>query len=268
MSIVAQVKFVQGATIGVAGRALAGVAGTNVVASNGSNSDVVRWKWTTISVPGGSVVPEGVISDGPTSTMIFLPDVAGGYHVELEAFDINGNSATDRRVFQVPEASGRFIPPFDSEAAALNFGGQLKGWHPYLEAYLRQVDAGTGTENSTYETGVIPYQTPDATPVDVKTFAIPSNSTLTVDVEVRCIPADNSKSKIFNIRASFHNDNGVVTAGTPVNTLGPEELVAALAASVSITNTGTTGKITITGVAAVVQWRIDYQITVLQTPPP
>lgn len=250
MAIVAQIKFVQGMTIGVAGRALAGTAGSNVVASNGDDSDVVRWKWTMISAPGGSVVPEGVISDGPTTTMTFLPDVAGGYHVELQAFDVDGNSSIDRRVFQVPEASGDYIPPFQAEAPAMNFGGQLKGWHPYLEALLRKVGSGFRTANGdvVQAAAEIASLATGNTATIGSTFSLAANRTYIVDVEVVVQTDGPSKSRVFNERRVFRTAGGVVSANAQAPTTGPEDNPpgAGPASSVAIAFTGTTGRIDVT----------------------
>ena len=147
MSVSAAIKFVQGANVGTAGIALfADLAqGSAVTASNGDNSQVVRWTWTMLGAPGGSSVPVGLMSDGSFPTASFNWDVAGGYHLELITTDINGNQAKDRRVFGVLEASGLFIPPFDAEAPALNFAGQPFGWHPSMEGHLRSIHPATVT---------------------------------------------------------------------------------------------------------------------------
>lgn len=146
MAIAAAIKFVQGATIGTAGQALYGVLTTPVTVSNGNNSNVQRWKWTMVAVPPGSTVAEGVMADGPFNSVQFIPDVRGGYHVELIVFDAAGNQKKDRKVFQVPETSGLSIPPFDANAAALNFAGQLDGWElmvrPFLSTWGMQLEFG------------------------------------------------------------------------------------------------------------------------------
>lgn len=74
------------------------------------------------------------------SGLIFTPDVRGPYHVDLEIRDVSGNRRVDRKVFLVPETSGFPIPPFDAVASAMNFGGQLRGWAPALETWLRAVE--------------------------------------------------------------------------------------------------------------------------------
>jgi hypothetical protein len=146
MAVSAAIKFVQGANVGVPGISLIynPATGHTVVASNGDDSNVIRWTWKMLATPGASAVPIGIISDGSFPTATFTWDVSGCYHLELVTTDINGNQAKDRRVFGVTETTGRLIPPFDAEAPAMNFGGQLKGWSPYLEAYLKAVDAGGG----------------------------------------------------------------------------------------------------------------------------
>lgn len=140
MTVSAEIKFTQGATVGPDGQALFGSVGSAVHASNVSDASVVSWTWTIVDVPPGSAVPVGLISDGPTPSLTFTPDVTGGYLVQLDVFDSAGRSSTDLRVFGVKELSGRFVPPFKARAAALNFAGQARGWAPYAETYLRAVD--------------------------------------------------------------------------------------------------------------------------------
>lgn len=153
MAISAAIKFVQGGNIGTAGVALLGVLTTSVVASNGPDTpEIVNWKWKIVSVPAGSAIPVGVVSNGPLATYTFAPDVYGGYHFELEVTDLAGNKKLDRRVFLVPEPSGRKIPPFDAEYGALNFAGGTKGWDPLVARFLKTIEgepplvnAATGT---------------------------------------------------------------------------------------------------------------------------
>lgn len=155
MAVAAQIKFAQGLNVGIPGRALEGVVATPVDVTNGNDANVVRWVWSFVAVPPGSAVPLGLVSDGPANGFSFSPDLRGGYHVELFAYDIAGNFASDRRVFQVAELSGRRIPPFDATASALNFSGGLRGWAPMMEPWLYFVDgpapratAATGTINN------------------------------------------------------------------------------------------------------------------------
>src|SRR6266850_2356206 len=140
MAVTALIKFVQGVLVGADGQALFGAVGAPVVASNVSNSGVTRWVWTMLDVPPGSAVPTGVISDGPTPTLTFTPDVEHSYFARLDAFDSSGRTAFDRRVFAVKNAAGRWRPPAGAQGPALNFGGQARGWAPGQEPYLASVD--------------------------------------------------------------------------------------------------------------------------------
>jgi len=145
MSVSASIKFTQGMSSPAPGIALIGVAAVPVVVTNGDNSNVLSWTWTVGDRPPTSTVPLGVIAAGSVPTVSFTPDVAGGYLIELSVVDLAGNRATDRRVFQVPEASGYLIPPFEAEAPALNFGGQARGWAKSQEELLRFLLAGAGS---------------------------------------------------------------------------------------------------------------------------
>jgi hypothetical protein len=140
MTVTAQIKFDQGATHGVAGMALFGVTGTPVVASNGNDANVKRWVWTITDVPPGSSVPIGQVTDGGVATTSFVPDAHGGYLLQLDVYDEFGNKSTDERCFGVQTDSGRFIPPFDADFAALNFSNNKRGWAPFVEAWFNYLD--------------------------------------------------------------------------------------------------------------------------------
>ncbi len=142
MAVTAAIKFTQGVTTAPAGEALVGVITTPVTCTNGSDAGpVVNWQWTVVGVPEASALTKGTKLDGTIASYTFVPDVAGGYCLELVTRDGAGNQATDLRVFLVPEASGRYVPPFGAPGSALNFSGQTSGWAPYLDAYLRHVDS-------------------------------------------------------------------------------------------------------------------------------
>jgi len=146
MAVVAAVKFVQGATIGLPGQALFGTLVDGVVTiSNGNDANVVRWKFEVLDVPPGSIVPVGVVQDGVLSTFTFLPDLRGGYLGRITVFSAgNVDSAHDARTFGVKEVSTRFIPSFCPRSEfgddVLNFGGQLRGWAQYMEEWLHAID--------------------------------------------------------------------------------------------------------------------------------
>lgn len=144
MSAPAQIKFVQGANTPVAGRALDGVTGTSVTASNGDNTNIVSWNWSLVDVPPASALAVG--SRGTASTMNpFTPDVTGSYLVKLVTVDNLGVSTTDYRAVMIKESAtySRYLPPSFAAAlgdTALNIAGQTRGYAPFLEAYLKVID--------------------------------------------------------------------------------------------------------------------------------
>lgn len=162
MAVTAAVKFTQGATTDLPGRALVGVAGMLVVASNGDNSNVQVWTWEVLYVPPGSAVPTGVVATGSTPTFQFTPDLPGGYVLRLTVQDASGLVAADVRVFQVLEPSGRRKPPFGADARSFNFGGQASGWDPAMREWLAVADAsaattsGAGGAQNDFATAAVP----------------------------------------------------------------------------------------------------------------
>lgn len=146
MPLIASMFFTQGVTSSAPGVALIGTAGTPVTGANGpgSTSIIQNYEWTLIDCPSTSTLVPGFTQSGPTPTVTFTPDVAGGYLWQLKVSDQFGNFAKDLRTFQVLESSGRLIPPAYAPGSALNFGGQTRGWAKYIIDYLKQVDAGGG----------------------------------------------------------------------------------------------------------------------------
>ena len=144
MSVSAAISFKQGVSTSAPGVSLIGVDGSSVTASNGNNTNVVNWLYEWIDVPPTSVIPHGVVQNGALPTYSFTPDVTGGFLLHLVTTDAFGNFAEDFRVFQVPEASGRIIPPFKGSDVSLNFiisaVMNTRGWAPFMEAYLRELD--------------------------------------------------------------------------------------------------------------------------------
>jgi hypothetical protein len=147
VTVEALIKFVQGATIGVPGQSLFGVAGTAVTGSNVpvAAGPIVRWRWELLDVPPASALVPGVLSDGPTPTVTFTPDAQYGFRIKLTVFDNQGNFSIDTRVFGVLDGNGHFIPPFGSPDVELNFGGQTRGWSKYLEQWLASISSSTNT---------------------------------------------------------------------------------------------------------------------------
>lgn len=144
---VAKIQFVQpgGGGTGVVGQALIGSVALPVTVNNAVDPSVALSTFEVISVPTGSAIPLGIAQDGATPSWVFTPDLRGGYEIHLTTKDNVGNQADDYRVFQVAETSGRIIPPFSADDGSFNFGGQVLGWSPYVNAYLKAVDTGTGT---------------------------------------------------------------------------------------------------------------------------
>lgn len=146
----AAIKFTQGLTSSTPGQALVnGVLTTPVTAANGNDASVETWKWELVYAPPGSALAPGtVFSDGAATSATFVPDVTGGYVVDLTVTDFSGAIAKDRRVFLVPEVSGRSIPPFGADMASLNPGGSTLGWDPYAGQILRLVESAKSITNA------------------------------------------------------------------------------------------------------------------------
>lgn len=150
----ASIKFTQGLLDPPAGEALIGVLAQVVTASNGDNSDAGRWEWEWRATPAGSVILPGIVASGLTPTITFTPDVTGTYVLLLRVYNRFGAVAEDERCFSVLEIpSGRLIPNFEASGASMNFNGQPFGWAPYLEAWLKAIDAA-GSELTIQEEGV------------------------------------------------------------------------------------------------------------------
>lgn len=156
MTVSAAIFFKQGVSVSAPGVALIGTTGTPVTVKNGNDTNVAEWVWEVIDVPPTSTVPVGVQLDGSITSFTFTPDVSGGYELHLITRDVFGNFAEDFRVFQVPEASGRIIPPFRATDKALNFiimgNMNVRGWATFQEAYNREVDLLGGGGGATFDT--------------------------------------------------------------------------------------------------------------------
>jgi len=136
-------KFTQGATTDLAGRAVAGTMTGGVVnVTNGDNTGVVSWKYELLYVPPGSSIPLVTQGPGVTSTFSFAqPDRPGSYRVRLTTLDASGNADVDIRCFCVPfSAFGIIMPPYQGNPPPLpatgagakpnemNLGGSLVGY--------------------------------------------------------------------------------------------------------------------------------------------
>ncbi len=147
MAAVASIKFTQGATTDLAGRALVGSVGSPVVVTNGNNTDVTHYKIELIDVPLGSAVPETTLADadGAVPSAPFTPDVSGTYQVKLT---LNNNPLlVDVRDFIVENAYGWKVPAAGSNRYSFNYAGQLKGWKTGLSYILGDIAARLGAMN-------------------------------------------------------------------------------------------------------------------------
>lgn len=141
MTIAAVIQFTQGPNTDIPGNAVIGTLTDGAVTcASTSNTGVTGWVWSMIDVPAGSAIPIGGFSVSSVTTFP-QPDVVGGYLVQLVTSDGAGGTATALLVFQVPELSGRIIPPYKASDTAMNFGGQKRGWAKYLAQWLKYLDA-------------------------------------------------------------------------------------------------------------------------------
>ena len=157
----AQIDFTQGENTGGPGFALIGVAGTPVQVSNGDNSNLANWQFTMLDTGPGSALSRGVVQNGALPTYTFTPDVTGCYVILLTTTDNEGNVYSDTRVFGILELSGRLIPSYEATDNAMNFVissvENTRGWSPFVQAYLKAVDAAGGGSYTENFTGSGPY---------------------------------------------------------------------------------------------------------------
>lgn len=130
------------------------------------------------------------------------------------------------------------------------------------------IDGATDTTNSDFAQLTTELETTNATETTAgATFALPTDSITTVDVQASAIVAGATSAKIFNVRRHFLNDGGSVTASTQEDVGGPDVVGSALAATIAISNTGTTAAVKVTGVAATtIRWRVDRQAVRVTAP--
>lgn len=146
----ASIRFSQGATVGAAGQALLGVAGTLVTVANDDDTNVVEWTFIVNAVPPTSSVPVGTVQSGSSPSWTFTPDVADCYLITLQTKDNIGVVRSDTRAFGVLRTSGRIVPPFAGDAGSLNFqnapwSNHNIGWDPVMRAWLDYVDGIGGS---------------------------------------------------------------------------------------------------------------------------
>ena len=82
-----------------AGINFSGIVGTSAfldgTASNDPNpADTLNYHWSFSSVPGGSLLTDGDISDANTATPYFVPDVLGNYQLQLAVDDGSANDTS------------------------------------------------------------------------------------------------------------------------------------------------------------------------------
>ena len=138
MSVEALIKFTQGFTTDVAGRAVAGSISIPVDITNGDDTGVDFWEFTLLDVPPGSIISTGVKSSGASPTVSFTPDATGCYRWKLTVRNsTTGETDTDIRNFGAPNNRGWIIPSYQKnpdpidisiKPDELNFTNQLRGW--------------------------------------------------------------------------------------------------------------------------------------------
>lgn len=144
--ISAAIRFTQGATVGVAGRALFGDADESVTVSNANNTGVTHAKFVFISTPSESAIPMGVAQDWSTTlTYAFTPDVRGAFQMALYVRRVVGGEVIEEvssrwKTFGIKEASGLFIPGFRSTGSSVDFSGNARGVEVFVTEWFRRID--------------------------------------------------------------------------------------------------------------------------------
>ena len=153
MTVSASIAFAQpgGGGTGVPGFAMIGAKSLPVTVSNGNDSGVTQWTFAFIDVPRDSSVPTGIVQTGATPTYTFTPDQPGSYEVQITTTD-GTTTATDTRVFIVPESTGQIMPAFEETSAMDNYpltvGHNDRGWARAAEDWLRTLDTPLATLTS------------------------------------------------------------------------------------------------------------------------
>lgn len=182
----ALLKFTQGATTDIPGRAVSGALGAAVVASNGDDTGVVSWTYELLNTPPGSGIAPTTQGPGPTATFAFgSPDVPGSYRVRLTTEDGAGDTDVDIRNFCVPfPHNGLIAPPYQADPLPLpltgsgakpdemNIAGQLFGWGGDDDA-TRKLLYQLLAQQPLISNGAL--DTPDATPAELVRITLPNN---------------------------------------------------------------------------------------------
>lgn len=122
------IKFTQGATTDNFGRAVAGVVGLSVAATN---SDGSAGDWVLKDKPELSALTEGTIGTAVTSAA-FVPDTPGCYQIELW----QGGVLQDRRDFVATTLAGDAVPGYASTPDTFNLGGLAKAMRNKVNGLL------------------------------------------------------------------------------------------------------------------------------------
>ncbi|HEY8097446.1 MAG TPA: hypothetical protein VIE65_15335 [Methylobacter sp.] len=127
MPATALIKFTQGISGGIPGRALVGNAGSSVLIQNGNDIGIGSWQLDLTYTPPGSSIPIAApfaFSDSaaPVSA-VFTPDVRGCYRFALKVWNFPnriGNLADiDIRNFVVLTTTGLVIPSYQKDPDSL-----------------------------------------------------------------------------------------------------------------------------------------------------
>jgi hypothetical protein len=127
--------------------------------------------------------------------------------------------------------SGKIIPNFGADASALNFGGQLLGWHPYIEEFLQE-----GIE----------VPTPDDTPVYITLATFEVGDVRQVDVIAKVAKADGTVRQTFKLSGLYYGAAGPTATQDTYSAVGTGTGTAVISLEV----TGAIVRLKIVGIAA------------------
>lgn len=280
MPAIAKIKFTQGATIGVDGEALFGIAGSEVTVENaGDNPDIENYTFEMIDVPPGSANATGLVQDGAATQYKFTPTtgIPGCYLLRLTVRDTSGAIAVDERVFGIKEPDGNLMPSFKAKGTALNFAGQKRGWAKFIEEWLRSLvaeiaawvrpnPAGAAALAETKELNYLKKViTLNATPVDVFTIAPPKVLGCKYILIAQAILADGTLGATFwkseDIRRTTGNlaRIGAAVANVDLGTVKDAGAPTADSWNAELVLSGATLIARVTGGAYAVHWVVRIQ---------
>lgn len=122
------------------------------------------------------------------------------------------------------------------------------------------------TTDSSVEQFAQQYETTDATPVGIE-FSLPRNAHVLVDVQAIALRVGAARSKVFAVRREFLNTDNVIASSAQLDLIPASEIGGATACSVSVDNSGATGRARVVGVNGIpLRWRLDVQITTVRAP--